>query len=187
MEWDGSVESLYRELCKYSTRHLDPWEKAPGFALKSGVEFPREPGVYVFVNKAYRCIYYIGKAKSLRGRLTNKLGSDYRDRRRFRRTMASGYVNHEYPYLAMYQQYETELYTYSVSRPKNAETMLLVAHKFATTDIPRANRRCDGWREIISNRNNWELLSRVWRDVLQPVCGDEGDYGAPSIGPADAK
>jgi hypothetical protein len=137
MDSNRIIERVIDESRVWCFKVMDPWDKSADFSLRDNIKFPVSPGVYIFVDQDTNDIYYIGKAgNGLHARLRGKLRSDYRSRNTFRRVLKSGLVMHEYPYLAQYQCHKTVLYAGETNYPKEAESVLLAAHKFMTSAPP---------------------------------------------------
>ena len=139
----------------WSGQVIDPWDKNPNYDLRQNCTFPSAPGVYAFVLSNHadapavgalygenniNDIYYIGRAKNLRRRLSGKLRSDYRDGRVARVTLTDGSIGHGYPYLNIYPRFQTKILYKSIEDFKKAEKILLSAYFAKNICAPFCNR-----------------------------------------------
>lgn len=164
------IDNIINEFDGWGPACDDPWDKRPLFDIRDADWILPGSGVYAFVNKEKKDIYYIGKAAELRGRLTRKLSDDYGDQRTKRAELSDGRIDHEYPYLLEYQTYTTRVYTKVISDNSNVESALLASYRLSNNrDLPLANRHPQGSTAMLDNPDFRHTLKMIWDGILAPL------------------
>jgi hypothetical protein len=137
------LEKFNKEYKKWDGEEIDPYDRDNGFEIDKNANLSEEPGVYMF-DSDKSGPYYIGKAnKSLKGRLSGKLSGDMKDKRvKKSRNKKDGKLNHEYPYLPIYDEESSKVKTLKTKdmKPSEAERIIIAAQIVANGEQTKGNR-----------------------------------------------